>query len=237
MSAVASICRKYGVVLSNPARAPTGLTILLPGTLLKIESYNSTQEVLLSKDQLVIGFKTLNPFPIVGKNHSKMADDVVNVVKDVCALDDYAGLRGKKYNIVGHSLGGKVALMVAAKYDKDNVNIIVALDPVDDKPQELTFPKAPKDPITNLNNTKASQIHLLQSELGGTGWPPQAPSDKNATVIKDRYPDVFVPGSPNYTFFLNLGAEHMSYLDDNTDQASKDAREYAHTMIRDHIGV
>jgi pimeloyl-ACP methyl ester carboxylesterase len=164
-----------------------------------------------------------------------MAQDVVNVVKDICALDVYANLRDKKYNIVGHSLGGKVALMVAAEYDKDNVDVIIAMDPVDDKPQELTAPKG-SSPTTNLNNTKANQIHLLQSELGGKGFFglfPLAPTGKNATAIKETYPEIFT--RPNYTFFMNKEAKHMSYLDSNNDQASKDAREYVHELLLKHI--
>ena len=97
-----SISRRYGVVISKPDQAPMGISILLPGTMLKLKSYNSTQDMLISKNQLVIGFQTLNPFM---KKHSKMAEDVANVVKDICALKDYAELHEKKYNIVGHSLG------------------------------------------------------------------------------------------------------------------------------------
>ncbi len=160
MSNLESICKTYGVVIKKPSSEPTGISVFLPGTLLDLKDYDSTVDVLVSRNQLVIEFLKLNPLPLVGITHDKMAENVVNVVKAVCALEDYSSLAESKYNIIGHSLGGKVALMVAAKYDKDRVNVIMALDPVDDKPQELTYPK--KSPKTNLGQTNANQIHLYQ---------------------------------------------------------------------------
>jgi hypothetical protein len=227
-------------VISKPAETPTGLTVLLPGTttpgvtIVSNESYNSTRDVLISKNQLVIAFKTMNPF---GKKHDEMALDVVAVVESVCALGEYAKFR-KKYNIVGHSLGAKVALMVAAKYDKDNINVIIAMDPVDDKPQELTAPKG--SPTTDLKGTKAKQIHLLQS--GKPDMWTFLTRDKMATAIKEAYPTIFVEGSSNYTLYINPRAGHMSYLDFtqiffNNDEDSKAARAYVHKLIRDHIGA
>lgn len=228
-------------VISKPDETPTGLTVLLPGTtigpitIVSNESYNSTREVLLSKNQLVIAFKTLDP---TKKKHDEMAKDVVDVVTKVCALEEYAKFRDKKYNIVGHSLGGKVALMVAAKDKKDSINVIIAMDPVDDNPQELT---APRDrPTTDLRGTKAKQIHLLQSGKSDV-WT-FLTQDKMATAIKETYPTIFVEGSSNYTFYINPRAGHMSYVDYtwtffNDDKDSKAARAYVHKLIRDHIGA
>lgn len=50
--------------------------------------------------------------------------------------------RVHKYDIVGHSIGGKIALLAAALYDADENKIrsIVALDPVDQTPAEFTNP-------------------------------------------------------------------------------------------------
>jgi pimeloyl-ACP methyl ester carboxylesterase len=97
--------------------------------------------MLRCKNQLVVGFKTLNPFPVVGKSHDKMAEDVVAIIKEVCTLNGYASLAESKYNIVGHSLGGKVALMVAARYDKNKVDVVIALDPVDANPPGTDLPE------------------------------------------------------------------------------------------------
>lgn len=225
-----SIGGKYGVVISKPPGSrPTGITVLLPGTLLKLARYASTRDALLAQKQLVIGFKTLNPLPLIGKSHPKMAKDVRDVVNAVCNLDDSYKPFRDNYNIVGHSLGGKVALMVAAKYDQDNVNVVIAMDPVDDKPMELTYPR--DKPKTNLRDATAKEIHLMQSELGGQGVCPLASPKKNATVIKDLYPDKIT------SFTMNKGAKHMSYLDSEKDEASKAARDSARTLIKARIMV
>ena len=219
--------RKYGVQITKPDdKDPDRITVLLPGTLLSLSEFASTRDVLLERRQLVIGFLRLNPLPVFGKSHEQMARDVAAVVNAVRALDEYKTLPSK-YNIVGHSLGGKVALMVAAKYDIDNVNIVVGMDPVDDKPQELTAPKS--NPRTNLKNSTATEIHLFQSELGGQGWFPQAPSDKNATVIKETYPAKIT------SLTLDKGAKHMSYKDTERDEASLAARKSVGDLIRSRI--
>ena len=57
--------------------------------------------------------------------------DVFNEVKDEFHV--------KQYDMIGHSIGGKIALLVAALYDDENfVRNIIALDPVDQSPVEFT---------------------------------------------------------------------------------------------------
>merc|ERR1712038_906341 len=187
------------------------------------KEYSSTYDVLVDQSQIVIGFKSMNPFPIWGRSHQQMAEDVASVVREFRAIEEYSDLQAK-YNIVGHSLGGKVALMVAAKYDIENVKNIIALDPVDDKPRELTFPR--DEPKTNLSNALAEEIHLFQSEKGGEGWMPMCPSDRNATVIQKIYPKKIT------SLYINKGAGHMSYKDTENDVASIRAREDVQAKIR-----
>jgi len=49
----------------------------------------------------------MNPFPIFGRTHDQMAEDVVSVVKEFRAIEEFSNLPAQ-YNIVGHSIGGKV---------------------------------------------------------------------------------------------------------------------------------
>jgi pimeloyl-ACP methyl ester carboxylesterase len=171
----------------------------------------------------------MNPFPIVGgRSHEQMAKDVATVVKELRQIKEYQSL-GPKYNIIGHSLGGKVALMVAAKYDIEHVHTVIALDPVDDRPQELTYPKAPHRPATDLANSKTSAIHLFQSDTGRS-WFPIVPKTKNATVIRSMYPHQIT------SLTINKGAGHMSYLDSWSDDASILTRADVHEKIRSTIG-
>ena len=127
-----SISKKYNVSISKPTGAPVAVTVFLPGTLLQLKDYKTMVDALIGQKQLVIGFNTLNPF--TGGSHAEMAEKVAKVVAAICALEQFQSLRDKKYNIMGHSLGGKVALMVATKFDKDNVGKVIAFDPVGAKP-------------------------------------------------------------------------------------------------------
>lgn len=222
-SAAADVAKKFAVKIFQPQQKPKGITVFMPGTLLRLEDYKSTYELLVEQGHIVIGFTKMNPFPVIGRSHQKMAEDVAQVVQEFRALDGNDTLPAK-YNIVGHSLGGKVCLMVAAKYDIDHVDKVVALDPVDDKPQELT---APIDhPTTNLRNSKATAIYLFEAEKGGQGWFPLAPSDRNATVIQGLYPDQIT------SLVINPGAGHMAYCDTQTDVASDQTRLAVHETIR-----
>ena len=226
MSSERAIKREYNVEIFKPESTPTSVTVFLPGTMLKLEDYKSTYDVLVEQNQVVIGFKSMNPFPIIGRSHDQMAEDCASVVKAFLELEENKNLPSK-YNVVGHSLGGKVCLMVAAKFDIDNVKKVIALDPVDDKPQELTASRQSKR--TDLNNSKAEEIHQFQSETDSDGWFPLCPPGKNATAIKEMYPDKID------SLYINPGAGHMSYKDTETDDASVKAREVVHSKIRDVI--
>lgn len=224
------IIKKFSIKIFKPPNSqsmpPRGITVFLPGTLLKLDSYHSTYQAILQQGQIVVGFTSMNPFPVVGRSHQQMAEDVAKVVQELRSINEYKSL-SPKYNLVGHSLGGKVCLMVAAKYDVEHVGTVIALDPVDDRPQELTYPK--DHPTTDLSNSAASTIHLFQSENGGRGWFPLAPSDKNATIIQSMYPHQIT------SLEINKGAGHMSYLDTQSDDASIQTRAAVQEKIRSFL--
>jgi pimeloyl-ACP methyl ester carboxylesterase len=225
--AEAALKRKFNVEIFRPDEGtPTSITVFLPGTMLNLKDFSETYKAIVDQNQIVIAFKSMNPFPIVGRSHQRMAEDVASVVKEFLAIEENSGLP-TKYNIVGHSLGGKVCLMVAAKYDIEHVNKIIALDPVDENPSELTAPNP--SPKTNLGNSMAAEIHLFQSEKGGEGLIPMAPAESNASVVNEMYPDQIT------SFEINAGAEHMSYLDDRGDDASVATREVVRAKIREVI--
>ena len=76
-------------------------------------------------------YTNLNP------NHREKAERLPAMFEEL-----KAEFRVHKYDIVGHSIGGKIALLAAALYDADENKIrsIVALDPVDQTPAEFTNP-------------------------------------------------------------------------------------------------
>jgi len=223
----AALADKFEVEIFKPeSGTPSGITVFLPGTLLKLHTFESTYNVLLEKNQIVIGFTKMNPFPIVGRSHKKMAEDAANVVKEFRALEGNENLP-EKYNVVGHSLGGKVALMLAAKYDIENIKNVIALDPVDEKPTEITNRNPSKR--TNLDDSQAESIHLFQSEKGGDGFFAQCPKDTNASVVKEIYPDKIT------SFKINDDAVHMAYVDGKDGDAGESARATVQAKIREVI--
>ena len=223
-----SISKKYGVSIREPKQSPVGITVFLPGTSLgvfgpKLENYESTIDVLLEMNQFVIGFNQLSPNPLNSQgSHNKMAESVRDAVAAICALNKYPNLENKGYCIVGHSLGGKVALMVAAKFDKENVDRVLALDPVDDNdPQFTTNP-----PKINLGVASAS-IYLRQSARGMIG----VSKERNAEAIKKAFPDKF---KDDVQFVFDAKAAHMSYTDE-TNEASAETRKDFQAFIRNKL--
>jgi dienelactone hydrolase len=221
----------YDVTISKPAGGePVGITVLLGGALLQLSDYKSTSDVLLGQKQLVIGFNKLIPKIFwFGKTHDQMAEDVRGVVERETKKYNFS-----KYNIVGHSMGGKVALLVAAKFDIKNVKIVIALDPVDLQPQEISNGKV------DLNKATA-RLYLTRAEQGGTG----SPDGSNAVDIQKKYPAKIPLDTPFFT--MHKGAGHMSYTDNGgglvgglvspkgDPAANKAARDGAHQLIKDLI--
>jgi pimeloyl-ACP methyl ester carboxylesterase len=226
---IESISDEYDVSIRVPGGGITvyGVTVFLPGTSIlgigpNLESYESTINVLLEMNQLVIGFNRLRPSILHPQmSHDKMAERVRDVVAAIRDLGKYPCLVNKEeYSIVGHSLGGKVALMVAAKFDVKNIIRVIALDPVDEMdPQFTTTP-----PMINLGVASA-RIYLRQSAQRGY----LTPSDgRNAAAIRNAFPHMF---EDDFQVALDAKAYHMSYTDETND-ASVETRKEVHASIR-----
>jgi len=226
------------VSIREPEGTPAGITVFLPGASIlgigpKLESYESTIVALLGTNQLVVGFHRLSPNPLhPQKSHDEMAERVRDAVAAVRASGKHPDLfenDAKKkgyYSIVGHSLGGKVAMMVAAKFDKENVIRVIALDPVDKMdPQFTTTP-----PAINLGDASA-RIYLRQSVRRGFATPPDG---RNAEAIREAFPDKFADDD-DAQFVLDANAYHMSYSDETND-ASVETRAEVHASIRELFG-
>jgi len=72
-----TIERKYDVRIMKPegTTPPSGITVFLPGTIQKLDGYKTTYEAILKQNQIVLGVTSMNPFPVVGRSHDKMAED------------------------------------------------------------------------------------------------------------------------------------------------------------------
>ena len=223
------------VTLSEPS-SPRGVTFLLTGFMIDESEYDSTRAVLHGKDQVVICLRIAKGG---GEEHQKYANDVAKI------HEDYRGKHPSlpsTYNVVGHSAGGKVALLVAAKADPTNVGVVVALDPVDLKPVEFTN----KGSQTNLTLENTSGNVHIRWATKTRSWIPfgNIPEDHNARAIFEanrRYNNV----AP---LVEDDDASHFAYTDrgggwigrlsgyyGGSSSGNAKARTSAHDMIRELI--
>lgn len=210
----------------------TGVTFFLTGSMIPLSEYLSTIDVLvLERQQWVIGYE-INVFePPVKSNHLIKAHDV-NKVYDAFR-DKYSvetnGVRG--YNVVGHSVGGQIALLLAAAADP-KVEMVIALDPVDENPPYFTVDgKHPAE--KTLEHTRSDIVMTLTD--GGRG----ISTEHNAQAIHDANPRVT-------TLVRHKDAGHMAYTDHGggpygklipggTPEGNEKAREGAQDLIRRYI--
>lgn len=122
------------IVIYRPTtKAVAGLTFVLAAANIPLSKYNPIINTLTSVDHVVIGF-FVNVLSPPRNNHRIKAQLIARIFDEV--KEEF---NVRQYNIVGHSIGGKIALLVTALYDEQNyICNILALDPVDQTPVEFT---------------------------------------------------------------------------------------------------
>ena len=182
------------VVIAEPKKTPQGLTFLLTAANISLSKYLSIRDALLGADQIVVGFfiNALNPL----LNNHRVKAEKVRCIWDELKRD----YKFKRYSVVGHSIGGKIALLVAALHDDDGaVKSIVALDPVDQTPTEFTNKKASR----NLSLTGTTASIAITFTDGGFF----VSKEHNGRAINRINPDCT-------TIRNHRNAGHMCYCDD-----------------------
>jgi len=112
----------------------TGMTFVVTAPSMPLAKYASIVEVLLSANHVVVGIYVNS---LTTEGHRAKAERIPRVFAEL--RGDYP--RVNKYGIVGHSVGGKIALLTAALYDDEHdIASVVAFDPVDQSPPEFTNP-------------------------------------------------------------------------------------------------
>ena len=120
------------VTISKPLSEPSGITFLLPGAMIAIREYDSIRNVLVHKNnQVVLSFYT----NVLTTKHRAMAMWVKEIFHE---YQRQCQTKFEQYNIVGHSVGAKIALLVATHTDISRVSTVVSLDPIDLNPAEFT---------------------------------------------------------------------------------------------------
>lgn len=181
------------VVITKPTGTKTsGLTFLLTAANLPLSKYDSIRDALLSVGQIVVGFyiNALNPLRKNSRVKAERVHEMFLIFKDEFRLNEYS--------IVGHSTGGKIALMVAALHDEhQQLNSIVALDPIDQKPVEFTNKEGFGQNLS-LKSSKAD-ITVTVTEAAGS------PEHNGRSIHKFNQ---------NVTLILHRNAGHMAYCDE-----------------------
>lgn len=163
---------EISVTLTEPS-TPRGVTFLLPGFTVDENEYLSTRRVLVEEQRQVV-----ISFPIgLGQSHRQYADSLDKIFHAYGFLEQELPMNRSGYNIVGHSAGGKIALMAAATNDRGKVKTVIALDPVDGQDVEFTPADASEPNLSFQDNPSASRVHITWAAdtlplIPGTGIDP-----------------------------------------------------------------
>ncbi|KAL9187275.1 hypothetical protein ACHAXT_001378 [Thalassiosira profunda] len=250
------------VTLSWPSddasASPAGVAFLLPGAMISISEYDGLRDVILAQNHLVVSLY-INVICPPRNNHRKHAADVKTVFDEL--RNKYPHLPDS-YKVIGHSAGGKIALLLASVVDPDRVSAVLALDPVDVNPVEFTNARGDNLPLDDEDGKlaicandegDADMVHVRQREQrvddaedkrkhipiiltctdGGRG----IPKSHNAEAIHRLH--------PNTICHRHEHAGHMSYTDSGggwaastimpdigTKEGNEKAKEAAHDLIR-----
>ena len=181
------------VYVKRPPRNPVGLTFVLTAANVPFSNYHSITDALLELDHVVVGYY-INVASPPWKNHRIKAQDVYDMFEEL--RKEFTMIT--KYNIVGHSVGGKIALMVAALHNSDkSLQVVVALDPVDQNPVEFTN----KNTKNNLSLTD-TDVDIVMTFTDNGFF---ISKDHNARAINQFY--------RNCEIVLHRNAAHMAYCD------------------------
>eukprot|EP00581_Thalassiosira_minuscula_P002087 CAMPEP_0183737104 /NCGR_PEP_ID=MMETSP0737-20130205/51051_1 /TAXON_ID=385413 /ORGANISM="Thalassiosira miniscula, Strain CCMP1093" /LENGTH=359 /DNA_ID=CAMNT_0025971301 /DNA_START=47 /DNA_END=1126 /DNA_ORIENTATION=+ len=139
------------VIIYRPKNKIDGLTFVIGAANMPLSKYASIIAALNSENHVVIGFfvNILNP-PL--RNHRVKAERIAQIFQEL-----KREFRVDTYDIVGHSIGGKIALLVTALYDENNlVRNITALDPVDQHPIEFTNETSKRKLLRRASNATSN---------------------------------------------------------------------------------
>jgi dienelactone hydrolase len=225
------------VVVTEPQEgiSPKGVTLLLPGSSaplahVNVTMYNSLRDVLVQQgQQVVIGYYEI---AVLTASHETFARRAANVMQ--AYWEEHPNMTPKKYNIVGHSVGAKIALLLAAKVDPKNLQTVVALDPVDDKPPQFTNESGENLSLKNKDdNTIIYMTWAAATPTGKFGVNPA----RNANAIYDKNKDFIAQ------FVRQDNASHFCYTDTGTgplisggtSEGNQQAREQVQRLLGEII--
>lgn len=196
------------VIIYRPKRKVVGITFLVTAANMPVSKYTSIINTLTSNDHVVVGIY-VNAIALNRNAHRMKAEAIPEIFKEL-----KSDFRVNKYDIVGHSVGGKIALLTAALFDSEQIiRNIVALDPVDQNPVEFTndiLKQAMLGGSKQDNNSKKSNLSLASSKADIT----VTFTDCGGIVGKKHHGREIQKKNPNIKLVLHRNAGHMAYCDE-----------------------
>lgn len=216
-----------------------GLTFVVTAANIPLSKYASIISALNSADHVVVGFfvNVINP-PL--SNHRIKAERIPMIFHEL--KDDF---KVNSYDIVGHSVGGKIALLVAALYDEEHlVRNITALDPVDQSPVEFTNTVTKPSAVTKTTKKGRTNLSLESSRADIT----LTFTDSGYFIGKKHNAREIQKNNPSAKIVLHRNSCHMVYCDDggllswkalmgrgSSSDRNKVVREQTLQLIKDRI--
>lgn len=185
--------RGIPLAITEPTRQIQGITFLLSGTNLPLEYYISIRRTLLSVGQVVVDY-SYKSFSLHSRNHIKVANSIKNIFPYLSSEYDDVD----KYGIVGHGIGGKIALMVAAVIGRNNfqLEMVIALDPIDENPVQFT---------NRALSFEGCRFPIFVSHTG--------------SVMKNGAIQIYNEHAASVKLLHHKGADHLAYCDINNSQS------------------
>mmetsp|Transcript_28216 Transcript_28216/g.47958 ORF Transcript_28216/g.47958 Transcript_28216/m.47958 type:complete len:262 (-) Transcript_28216:1533-2318(-) len=230
------------VTLSWPSKdessSPRGVTFLLTGAMISLSEYKGLRDVILEQQHLVVGLYVNVLWPL-RNNHRKHAQDVKNVFDALESMYDYLP---PSYKVVGHSAGGKIALLLPSIIDPKRVSAVLALDPVDLNPVEFSNKEGKNLPLDEEQKVseEGRETKRIPIMLTCTDGGLKIPQNHTAEAIHKFHPTTM--------FYRHAHAGHLAYCDNGggfasylmpdvgTKEGNEQARKAAHDLIRQILG-
>lgn len=120
--------------VTEPQGEIKGITFLISAANLPLTSYRSIRRTLRHVGQVVVDYN-YNIFASHSRNHTKLVSTIREAFLSL--KNDYTEV--EKFGVIGHAIGGKIALMVAAmtEHDDSALEFVLALDPIDKSPVQI----------------------------------------------------------------------------------------------------
>ncbi len=190
-----------------PAALPAPALLLLPGFQISSSAYDGLCRRIASHGVLVT--RADPPASLLSVSHTDMRDDAIAVLDLMAARADVDGTR---LGVGGHSLGGKVAAMVAAMDSRPRA--LLLMDPVNGANPITGYSATVPDVVPSPVDSILAHTGIMgetTDAMPGLGGMACAPADQNFVTFYDA-----MTSAPSIAEWDFIGADHMDFLSDRS---------------------